>query len=182
MTTPTPAPVRTYDEQLLTVLDVTNREFARTWVRSLLRDRPEIEAGGVPRSLREATPLPREAVWGEFSHTDQQLNVALELDAVLDTGVIPLAKYYRPHITAARLYLGNPRMWRTRAVDGASESRRDSLEIVGAWLAQGVGLDRMIPAHLHPLPPFDEDGQAVAGAPAADDPYDVAIPLVVSGL
>lgn len=156
-------PARTYDESLLTVLDVTSREFARTFVRSLLRDRPEVERGGLP--LGPGQPArPREATQPQFSRTDLELNTALELDAVLDLGVNPPEKYYRPHITAARLYLGDPNLWRSRAVDGSSESRRDSMEIVGAWLAQGAALDRMIPEHLA-LPPFVLPGAEVTETP-----------------
>ncbi|MFC5846732.1 hypothetical protein [Deinococcus petrolearius] len=143
---------RTYDASLLTALNVESREFALTWTRTLLRDLPEVETGGVP--LGPGQPArPRAATWPEFSLTDQQIGAALALDAVLDERPAPPRLYYRPHVTAARLYLGNPNLWRSRAVDGSSESRRDSSEIVGAWLSQGAGLDRMIPADL-PLPPF----------------------------
>lgn len=179
MTAPAPTPPRTYDESLLTVLDPQNRDFARTFVRSLLRDRPEIDRGGVPLGPGQPT-RPRDPTWPEWSRTDLELNAALELDAVLDTSVTPLAKHYRPHFTAARLYLGDPNIWKSRAVDGSSESRRDSGEIVRAWLLQGAALDRMIPAHLWPLPDFEGEGKA--GSAVVDEPYVTAIPITVTGL
>lgn len=177
-----PVQARTYDESLLDLITLTSRDFARTWARMLLRDRPEIERGGVPVGPGQPT-RPREGTWPEFSRTDQELNAALVLDSVLDTtGELPVT-YYRPHITAARLYLGDPNLWRSRAVDGSSESRRPSEEIVGAWLAQGVRFDRMIPVHLHPLPAFDADGAEATGTVTLEDEYaPPAIPLIVGGL
>lgn len=174
-----PPPVRTYDESLLDGITVTSRDFARTYLRLLLRDRPEIDQGGVAVGPGQPT-RPREATWPANSRTDQELNLALALDRVLDLTADPPVSYYRPHITAARLYLGDPTLWRSRAVDGSSESRRDSSEIVGAWLAQGRALDAQIPASLYPLPPFDEDGAAVGGTP--EDEYQPGIPLMVGGL
>lgn len=155
MTAPEP---RTYTPAALVGIDVTDQTFALTWVRTLLRDMPEVETGGIPGQPTR----PREATWPEFSRTDTQILAALELDAVRDATVTPVVKYYRPHVTAARLYLGDPALWRSRAVDGSSESRRDSLEIIGAWLAQGAALDGMIPAHLHPLPAFETADSAAA--------------------
>lgn len=178
MTAPTPEP-RTYDESLLDVISLASRDFARTWVRMLLRDRPEIDRGGVPVAAGQPT-RPRSATWPEFSRTDQELNAALILDSLmLDRGG-EVVTYYRPHFTAARLYLGDPNLWKSRAVDGSSESRRSSQEIIGAWLAQGAALDAMLPDELRPLPPFDTDGSTPA-APA-DDEGSTYIPLVVMGL
>lgn len=148
-----PAPDRTYDPQLLMALDPRDVNFARTFVRTLLRDLPEVQSGGVPLGAGQPT-MPDADVWPEFSRTDLQLNAALELDAVLDTSPQPPVKFYRPHVTAARLYLGDPLLWRSRAVGGSSESRRDSGEIVSAWLAQGRALDAQIPETVT-LPPFD---------------------------
>lgn len=173
-----PTPTRTYDEQLLDVISLHSRDFARTWVRMLLRDRPEVESGGVPVGPGQPT-RPREPTWPEFSRTDQELNAALVLDSLLDTTGETPVPYYRPHFTAARLYLGDPNLWRSRAVDGSSESRRSSEEIVGAWLAQGAALDRMIPGHLWPLPPFEDADPAT---PGTEEPYSPGIPLVVIGL
>lgn len=180
MTAPTTTPLRTYDESLLDVIALTSRDFARTWVRMLLRDRPEVDAGGVPLGPGQPT-RPREPTWPEFSRTDQELNAALELDALTLEVNAMVIRYYRPHFTAARLYLGDPNLWRSRAVDGSSESRRDSSEIVGAWLAQGAAFDRMMPADLLPLPPFDGDGAATTGT-LTEEPYEPGIPLVVRGL
>ncbi|MCD0156017.1 hypothetical protein [Deinococcus sp. 6GRE01] len=152
MTAPTPD--RTYNPELLTALNVRNLEFARTFARTLLRDYPEVQSGGVPLGPGQPT-RPREATWPEFSRTDFQYGVALELDAVLDTTPDTPVKYYRPHITAARLYLGDPSIWKSRAVDGSSQSRRDSQEIIAAWLAQGAALDALIPTGVT-LPPFEQ--------------------------
>ncbi|MFC6592407.1 hypothetical protein ACFP81_10650 [Deinococcus lacus] len=171
-----PTPLRTYDEGLLDAISLTSRDFARTWVRMLLRDRPEVDRGSVP--LGPGQPLrPREPTWPEFSRTDQELNAALALDALTLTVGNEVRVYYRPHITAARLYLGDPNLWKSRAVDGSSESRRDSTEIVGAWLAQGAGLDKLLPLELQPPP-----GLEVEITPAADEPYSPGIPLQIGGL
>lgn len=179
MTAPT-TPVRSYDEALLDVVAPQSREFARTYARMLLRDRPEIDRGGVPLGPGQPT-RPREPTWPEFSRTDQELNVALLLDALVLEREGEVLLYYRPHFTAARLYLGDPSLWRTRAVDGSSEARRDSMEIVSAWLAQGRALDAMLPAELHPLPPFD--GETVAApAAAAETPYWPGTPLDIRGI
>lgn len=163
---------RTYDPSLLTALNVQSVAFALTWTRTLLRDFPEVETGGVPLGPGQPT-RPRGATWPEFSLTDQQIKAALALDAVLDARPDPPQLYYRPHITAARLYLGNPNLWRSRAVDGSSESRRDSKEIVGAWLAQGAALDRTIPEGVV-LPPF-----VLPGDPTNDDRQDPERPVSV---
>lgn len=160
---------RTYNPALLTALAPSNKDFARTWVRTLLRDLPEVDQGGVPVGVGQPD-RPSEATWPEFSRTDEQIDAALSLDAVIDTAPTVPVVYYRPHYTAARLYLGDPALWKSRAVDGSSESRRDSREIVGAWLAQGGALDAMIPDTL-PLPPFEttattlEPGRQVSERP-----------------
>ena len=112
---------------------------------------------------------PRLATWPEFSRTDAQLDAALSLDAVVDTSIEPPVSYYRPHFTAARLYLGDPALWKSRAVDGSSESRRDSREIVGAWLAQGAAFDSMIPQTLV-LPPFETATSTLTGTQVAERP------------
>ncbi|GGI87220.1 hypothetical protein [Deinococcus wulumuqiensis] len=166
-------PARTYDESLLTVIDPADREFSRTWVRTLLRDRPEVNRGGLPLGPGQPT-RPSESTWPEYSRTDQELNAALELDAAFDPAANPPAKYYRPHFTAARLYLGDPALWKSRAVDGSSESRRDSQEIVSAWLAQGAALDSLIP--VKPLPPFEAvAGTTEAGKVAPERPTTVVV-------
>jgi hypothetical protein len=169
---------RTYNPALLTNLDVTNLDFVRTWVRTLLRDKPEVETGGVPLPPGQPT-RPRAGTWPEFSRSDTEIDAALALDAVQLETVI----YYRPHFTAARLYLGDPSLWRTRAVDGSSESRRDAAEITGAWLAQGAALDRLIPAELYPLPAFvTVSSTATSGVTPDTGPFLSAIPLIIGGL
>lgn len=168
MTAPNP---RTYEPELLRQLDPTSLAWARTWVRTLLRDRPEIDRGGLPTAPGQPS-RPREATWPTFSRLDTEINTALELDAATDA--TDTMVYYRPHITAARLYLGDPALWRSRSVDGTSETRRDAREVVGAWLAQGAAIDRLIP--VPSLPPFEEEAVTEAdwGTPG--------IALVVSGL
>lgn len=167
---------RTYDEGLLDVITLTSREFSRTWARMLLRDIPELHEGD---ELESYQPMrDREATWPAYSRTDQQLNAALALDAVIGTVNGEVMTYYRPHITAARLYLGDPNLWKSRSVEGSSESRRDPMQIVGAWLAQGAALDRLIPPELWPLPPFSPD----EGAPSLEADYSPGIPLQIGGL
>lgn len=168
---------RTYDEGLLVPLDPTSLTWARTWVRLWLRDRPEIESGGLPVALGQAT-RPRQATWHEFSRTDRELNAALSLDAMKSAD--GLSTYYRPHFTAARLYLGDPTLWKSRSVDGSSETRRDPNEIVGVWLAQGRAFDALIP--LTPLPAFVEVEVGGSGGTVDAGPHRFAIPLEVGGL
>lgn len=151
---------RTYNPELLALMLVTSLDFSRTYIRTLLRDRPEFSTGGVPLGPGQPTRA-SEATWPQYSRTDLEINTALVLDSVLDP--TPAVRYYRPHITAARLYLGDPALWKTRNVDGSSESRRDTAEIVAAWLAQGVSLDAQIPESLKPLPPFVPPGQTTTG-------------------
>ncbi|MDV6376374.1 hypothetical protein [Deinococcus arenicola] len=137
---------RSYDPALLTALDPTSLDWSRTWVRTLLRDRPEIDRGGLPLAPGQPS-RPREATWPALSRDDTEINAALALDAVRS----PTVTYYRPHVTAARLYLGDPALWRSRSVDGASESRRDAKEITAAWLVQGRAIDALIPPELLPV-------------------------------
>jgi len=142
---------RTYEPELLGQLDPQSLEWARTWVRTLLRDKPEIDKGGLPVAPGQPA-RPRDPTWPAFSRADIEINTALELDAVRDTtgGAI----YYRPHVTAGRLYLGDPTLWKSRSVDGTSETRRDALQIVEAWLAQGRAIDALIPPELLPVNPI----------------------------
>lgn len=172
-----PADVRTYDESLLTDFDPTSLPWARTWVRLWLRDRPELEQGGVPLGPGQPT-RPRQATWAEFGRTDAELNAALTLDSVKLGDTV----FYRPHFTAARVYLGDPALWRSRSVDGSSETRRDPTEIVGAWLAQGRAFDALLPPALQPLPPFVEVAVGTSNPSPEAGPTRYAIPLEVGGL
>lgn len=174
-----PSAPRTYDETKLLPLAVDSLDWARTWVRMWLRDRPEVESGGVPVGAGQPT-RPRVATWPEFSRADAELDAALLLDAVKDTSTsVP---YYRPHFTAARLYLGDPSLWKSRQVDGSSETRRDPTVIVEQWLAQGRAFDALIPEALQPLPPFVEVTLDGGGVSLEDEYNPPSIPLIVSGL
>lgn len=173
-------PSRTYDETKLLPLAVDSLVWARTWVRTWLRDRPEVDAGGVPVAAGQPT-RPRLPTWPEFSRGDIELDAALLVDAVVDTSTDPHTVYYRPHFTAARLYLGDPSLWKSRQVDGSSETRRDPTAIVEQWLAQGRAFDALMPAALLPLPTFVEvtlDG----GGGGVDEYNPPSIPLIVGGL
>jgi hypothetical protein len=146
-----PAPVRTYDQSLLLPLAPTSLAWARTWVRQLMGDKPDIRAG-----LTNVLGQPIDTttnLWSQWSKTDVELEASLLLDAVpvVVAGVIVPA--YRPHFTAGHIYLGDPDLWRTRSVDGSSETRRDPLEIVRAWLNQGRAFDALIIGVN--LPPFE---------------------------
>ena len=148
---------RTYDETLLPQLDPTDLSWSRTWVRFLLRDKPS-ERQVVPESLGEAPST--EADWPDFSRSDVELDTALALDAVkIDETV-----YYRPHVTAATLYLGDPNLWKTRAVEGTSETRRSAVEVTNAWLQQGSAVDALIP-----FPPSDPVSAAEVYIPVIGD-------------
>lgn len=131
---------RTYDPAVLPALDPTSLGWARTWTRFLLRDLPDLERGQLPATLGQQ-PLAGKPKWPEFSRTDIELETALRLDAVVHQS----ATYFRPHLTAARLYLGDPQLWKSRAVDGTSETRRDAQDIVSAWMRQGAAIDSLIP-------------------------------------
>ncbi|GGR00269.1 hypothetical protein [Deinococcus ruber] len=167
-------PVRTYDESLLLPVDLASVAWGRTWVRQFLRDYPEVQTGGIG----PGQPT-RGAVWPEFSRSDAALNAALYLDSVLlDVGGT-LTPFYRPHFTAARLYLGDPNVWRTRNVEGSSETRRDPGEIIRMWLNQGRAFDALFPTGT-PLPPFEL--QEIETASTASDYFSPSIPLIVGGL
>ncbi|THF70498.1 hypothetical protein E7T06_07275 [Deinococcus sp. Arct2-2] len=173
MTQPTPQP-RSYDESLLLPVDLTSEDWGRTWVRQFMRDYPEVRTGGVSPQQPQRDPM-----WPEFSRTDAALNASLFLDAVqLDVNGT-VTPYYRPHFTAARLYLGDPNLWRTRSVDGSSETRRDPLEVIRAWLNQGRAFDALFPSGTL-LPAFEvEEVETVSGTP---DYSPSAIPLIIGGL
>lgn len=173
MTQSTP-PVRTYDESKLLPPDLSNLEWARTWTRQFLRDLPELKTGGIQAGQ------PSVETWPAFSRSDAALNAALYLDSVLLDVNGTSTRMYRPHITAARLYLGDPNLWRTRSVDGSSETRRDPNEVVSAWLNQGRAFDGLFPENTV-LPPFEVvDVETVS----VGDPeyYPSSIPLIVGGL
>ncbi len=151
---------RTYEPDDLSLISVESLDFSRTFVRTLLRDRPEFSSGGLPVGPGQPSRA-SEATWPQYSRTDTEIETALALDAVEDKQAN--LTYYRPHITAARLYLGDPALWKSRSVESGSESRRDATEIVSAWLAQGMALDAQIPDALKPLPPFVPPGQTTGG-------------------
>ena len=129
---------RTYEEALLPRLDPLSLEWSRTWVRFLLRDKPTAQQ--VVGEVLGGPPTTAEG-WPEFSRTDVELDTALMLDAVRLNGMV----YYRPHLTAATLYIGDPNLWKTRAVEGTSETRRSPGEITAVWLQQGSAIDALIP-------------------------------------
>lgn len=126
---------RTYDQMKLIPINPLSLEWARMWVRFLLHDVPHGNQGG-------------DFAWQQYSKADVELNAALELDAV---GPMP-TRYYRPHVTARRLYLGDPTIWKTRAVDGTSETMRSAQEVTDAWVDQGRAIDALIPEELLPKP------------------------------
>lgn len=173
MTQPTLQP-RTYDETLLLPIDLISQAWGRTWVRQFMRDYPEVRTGGV----NPGQPV-RDPVWPEFSRTDAGLNASLFLDAVQIDVAGVLTAHYRPHFTAARLYLGDPNLWRTRSVDGSSETRRDPQEVIRAWLNQGRAFDALFPTGTV-LPAFDV--AEVETASGGEGDWVPGIPLVVSGL
>lgn len=128
---------RTYDEAALYPVAPVDPVWALTWVRFWMRDKPDEQGNWLDTA--------------QFARTDVELLAALELDSVTDSEA---RRYYRPHFTAARLYLGDPSLWKHRAVNGTSESRRDPEQVVGAWLAQGRAFDALIP--IDNLPPWVE--------------------------
>ena len=168
---------RTYDADKLTSLAPTNIVWARTWVRHWLGDRPDLRTG-LPGA--GSTEL---GIWQQGSKSDVELNALLALDAVpvtvTDGLTISVVPAYRPHFTAGHIYLGDPNLWRTRSVDGTSETRRDPMQIVAAWLNQGRSFDALLPL---PLPPFEE----VRATALRDGSGGVSLapgtPIVVSGL
>lgn len=145
---------RTYQPELLPQFNPLDQVWARNWVRFLLHDVPH-------RDQQD------DSGWPDFSKSDVELDAALLLDVV---GAAPVL-YYRPHVTASRLYLGDPNLWRTRAVDGTSETKRDAEQITAAWLAQGKAIDALIPSELLPVTP-----ERVRAS------YVNAIPLDIRGL
>lgn len=156
------AQARSYDEGKLSPLLPPDPDWARSWVRFFLRQVPDSE-GKFP----------------ELSPSDAEINANLLLDTV-DFGEVT---YFRPHHTAARLYLGNPELLRSEGGQGWSNTRRDAGEITGAWLAQGRAFDARIPEGVI-LPPFVEvtvgSGSGAVEVEEAYTPY--AIGLTVGGL
>ena len=133
---------RTYDPSLLLPINPSDLACARTWVRLWLRNNPDAQ-GKYP----------------EHDLQDSEYEAALTLDAVTD-GVV---WYYRPALTAARLYEGDPLLLKSEGAEGWSNSRRDTAEIVAAWLGQGAAFDRLIPVGL--LPATAGIGQPVTYPP-----------------
>ena len=125
-----PSPPRTYSPALLLPIDPRSSACARTWVRFFLKAQPD-DQGKFP----------------EHDLQDVEYNAALILDSVTDGTYI----YYRPAITAARLYEGDPLLLRSEGAEGWSNTRRSTPEIVAAWLAQGLAFDRLIPVALLPV-------------------------------
>jgi len=159
---------RTYEEGNLSPIQLDSPDWALAWVRQYLRDYPNV---------RTNEPTHGD-VWPEFSRSDQAIDALAELDAVkLPDGTV---LGYRPHVTAARMYLGDPTLWRTRAVDGNSETRRDPNEVVAAWLNQGRAFDALFPAGTV-LPPF-EVVDVETSTPGAPEWSPSSIPLIVGGL
>lgn len=126
---------RTYQPDLLPTFNPLDLTWARNWVRFLLHDVPHRDQ-------------PDETGWPDFSKSDVELNAALMLDSV---GPSRTVRYFRPHVTAARLYLGDPNLWKTRSVNGTAETKRDAEQITAAWLAQGKAIDALIPDELLPV-------------------------------
>lgn len=131
-----PPDPRTYRAEDLNPISTSSLPWARAWLRFLLQDVPHGDQLG-------------DMGWKEHSKTDAELDAALSLDAVGQPGNL----HYRPHVTAAKLYLGDPSIWKTRAVDGTSETLRSAQEITNAWLDQGRAIDAQIPAELLPVAP-----------------------------
>jgi hypothetical protein len=139
-----PSLVRTYDPTLLLPIDPRSSTCARTWVRFFLKTQPDAQDKFPENDLQ-----------------DVEYNAALTLDSVTDGTYI----YFRPAVTAARLYEGNPRLLKSDGGDNWSHTRRDTPEIIAAWLVQGAAFDRLIPAGLLPLTPGL--GQAATYTPRA---------------
>lgn len=176
MTQPSPPPARTYDESKLLPIPahLDDPTWARTWTRQFLRDFPELKTGGIQAGQ------PSVETWPAFSRSDVALNAALSLDAVSVTVENVTTLRYRPHITAARLYLGDPNLWRTRSVDSSSETRRDPNEVIAAWLNQGRAFDALFPTGTV-LPPF-EVVEVETVSPGDPEYFPSSIPLIVGGL
>lgn len=116
----------TYDATLLTVTP-TDKNACMTWVRFWLGDKPD-----------------REGKQGGHHLSDEEILASLELAAV---GGNP--RYYRPHITAKALLVGNPELWESKKFRDYSEKRRDPEAIAKAWAEQGKAFDALIPEDLH---------------------------------
>lgn len=125
-------PTYSYDESKLAPLDPTDKDWARTWVRLFLRDKPDGEDN-----------------YPEGGLSDGEIDATMLASSVTDGTLI----YYRPHIAAARLLEGDPQRFKQFALEGFSKTLRDVDEVVAGWLAQGSAFDALIPADLLPSTP-----------------------------
>ena len=77
--------------------------------------------------------------------SDPEYLAICALDALTDAdGTV----YYRPHVTASRLYRGDVDLVTSRRVGDVSVTQRDPAATVTAWLDQGAVFDRQIPLAL----------------------------------
>ena len=110
-----------YDASKLTPVDAKAGSCAVAWVRFWLREHDD-------------APV-----------SDAEYLAVCTLDALTDSdGTV----YYRPHVTASRLYRGDVDLVTSRRVGDVSVTQRDPAATVTAWLDQGAVFDRQIPLSL----------------------------------
>lgn len=124
----------TYVENLLLPISPLNIACARTWMRLFLKDKPD-EQGN----------------WPDRSMSDEELEaylVSTSLGTVANDG-----PYYRPHLAAANVLVGDPERIRELRYDDFFKTLRRPEEIVKAWYEAGRAFDALIPAHILPVDP-----------------------------
>ena len=125
----TRAKVKTFERDELFPIKINDLTWALYMLRHLLRDIPDEENANYP----------------ENSYSDDELKGALQLDALTsDAGL----SYYRPHVSAKNLFLGDPYRLKTHASETYSKTLADPTQVTNAWLEQGKRFDALIPDEL----------------------------------
>ena len=118
---------RTYDVVDLALNDTTDADWALTYVRFALRDKPN-----------EAS------AWPIGSLQDEEILAAINANAVADTSVTPNVTYYPAHRVAAKLLSGNPEFIQRWSAAGVSEELRSASEIARELVSSGSWIDAAI--------------------------------------
>lgn len=119
----------TYLENLLLPIDPKSKNNARTWVRLFLKDKPDAEGNYPDRNL-----------------SDLEIEGFLEGASVTDGTTV----YYRPHVAAANILVGEPERIRELRYDDFYKTLRRPEEVVKGWYDAGRAFDLLIPDELLP--------------------------------
>ena len=124
---------RTYRRGDLHPIRVTSLDWALSMCRNMLRHVPD-NAGNYP----------------ERAYFDDEITAELKVTAVANAQNV---LYYRPHIAARNLYLGDPYRLKSHSTETYSKTLADAREVADSWLERGASFDRYIPPELLGLAP-----------------------------